>query len=603
MTAPDVLLRQAHELLRQRRLDEAEHVCRQLLERTPRAAEAVHLLGLIRKEAGDVSSGQLLLRESIALLPNRGEFHANLANLLRRVGRLAEAAESYRAALALDRTHRPARLALAWTLRDLGQQAAAEAECRQLLALDQRDAQAWAALATVLRQQQRFAEAESAYRRALDLQPSYGVARHNLGSMLCEMERAEEALAELDRAQALGLRSRELFVNRGHSLLKLNQLLAAEQAYVQASELEPWDVEAQLSLAKLRFMMGETDFARSFAAATRAHPEAVGLRLGFAHLLRCCGDLGAAEAELRGMSSRTEGAAEIHCALSGVLHEQGRLALAEEEALASLAVRPDAPVAIEALVRARLSRGSIEAALQAIRTQRQRQPLEQRWIAYESLAARLSGDGTWYAQLCAYQDLVRSYEVPAPPGWSSIEELNQALLQVLAVRHRFARHPLDQSLRNGSQTPHSLLVDADPAIRALLQAFTGPVQDYVSSVQVDAAHPFRARLGSQPRIDKCWSVQLHRTGFHVNHIHPEGWISSAYYVSVPQETCDAVAQSGWLKFGEPPFAIAGCTPELFVQPRAGRLVLFPSYFWHGTNPILGDEARTTIAFDVVPANN
>jgi Tfp pilus assembly protein PilF len=602
MTAPEVLMQQAHELLRQRRLGEAEHVCRQLLERAPRAAEAVHLLGLIRKEAGAVSEGEQLLRQSIAMLPNRGEFHANLANLLRRAGRLAEAADSYRTALALDRTHRPARLALAWTLRDLGQHSAAESECRQLLARDQRDAQAWTALATVLRQQQRFAEAESAYRRALELQPAYGVARHNFGALLCEMERAEEALAELDRAQALGVRSRELFVNRGHSLLKLNQLVAAQQAYVQAIELEPWDVEAQLSLARLRFMMGEQDFARSMQGAARAHPEALGLRLGFAHLLRCCGDLQAAEAELRGVSSRTEVAAEVHWALSGVLHEQGRLALAEEQALASLAVRPDAPAAIEALVRARLSLGSVEAALQTIRVQRQRQPLEQRWIAYESLAARLAG-GAWYAQLCAYQELVRCYDVPAPPGWSSIEELNHALLQVLAVRHRFARHPFDQSLRHGSQTPRSLLADADPAIRAILQAFAGPIEDYTSSVQVDAAHPFRAHRGLQPRIDKCWSVQLHRTGFHVNHIHPEGWISSAYYVGVPQETCDAVAQSGWLKFGEPAFAIAGCPPELFVQPRAGRLVLFPSYFWHGTNPILGDEARTTIAFDVVPANN
>jgi Tfp pilus assembly protein PilF len=600
MTAPEVLMQQAHGLLRQGRLGEAEHICRQVLQRAPRAAEAVHLLGLIRKDAGDASGGEQLLRQSIALLPNRGEFHANLANLLRRLGRLAEAADSYRAALALDRTHGSARLALAWTLRDLGQHAAAETECRQLLALDHQNAQAWAALATVLRQQQRVAEAESAYRKSLELQPAYGVARHNLGALLCEMERADEALVELDRAQALGLRSRELLVNRGHSLLKLNQLAAAEQSYVQAIELEPWDADAQLSLAKLRFMMGEADFARSIRAAARAHPTALGLRLGLAQLLRSCGDLNAAEAELRSLASPIAGTAEVHCALSGVLHEQGRFASAEEQARAALAVRPDAPAAIEMLVRACLSLGSVEAAMHAIRAQRQRQPLEQRWIAYESLAARLAGD-PWYAQLCAYEDLVRCYDVSAPPGWSSMEELNGALLQTLATRHRFARHPLDQSLRNGSQTARGLLAEADPAIRALLQAFTDPIEDYVSSVQVDAEHPFGIRGCAKPRIDKCWSVQLHRTGFHVNHIHPQGWISSAYYVSVPQETCDAVAKSGWLKFGEPPFALANFGPELFVQPRAGRLALFPSYLWHGTNPILGEEARTTVAFDVVPS--
>jgi hypothetical protein len=29
-------------------------------------------------------------------------------------------------------------------------------------------------------------------------------------------------------------------------------------------------------------------------------------------------------------------------------------------------------------------------------------------------------------------------------------------------------------------------------------------------------------------------------------------------------------------------------------------VLFPSYLWHGTNPIRGEEPRLTIAFDCVP---
>jgi hypothetical protein len=29
-------------------------------------------------------------------------------------------------------------------------------------------------------------------------------------------------------------------------------------------------------------------------------------------------------------------------------------------------------------------------------------------------------------------------------------------------------------------------------------------------------------------------------------------------------------------------------------------VLFPSYMWHGTTPITGDQPRMTIAFDAVP---
>jgi hypothetical protein len=37
-----------------------------------------------------------------------------------------------------------------------------------------------------------------------------------------------------------------------------------------------------------------------------------------------------------------------------------------------------------------------------------------------------------------------------------------------------------------------------------------------------------------------------------------------------------------------------------VQPKIGRLVLFPSYFWHGTVAFRAPQSRTTIAFDAVP---
>jgi uncharacterized protein (TIGR02466 family) len=95
-------------------------------------------------------------------------------------------------------------------------------------------------------------------------------------------------------------------------------------------------------------------------------------------------------------------------------------------------------------------------------------------------------------------------------------------------------------------------------------------------------------------------VELRRDGFHVNHIHPAGWLSSAYYVAVPQEIDDPKVKSGWIKFGEPRSPVPGVQAEHFVQPRAGRLVLFPSYMWHGTNAIRGDEPRVTVAFDAVP---
>ena len=101
------------------------------------------------------------------------------------------------------------------------------------------------------------------------------------------------------------------------------------------------------------------------------------------------------------------------------------------------------------------------------------------------------------------------------------------------------------------------------------------------------------------RFSGSWSSRLADCGYHVDHIHPKGWISSCYYVAVPDAVRDESARQGWIKFGQPA-ARQELTPRRAVQPAPGRLVLFPSYMWHGTNPFRSEAVRTTIAFDVVP---
>jgi uncharacterized protein (TIGR02466 family) len=162
-------------------------------------------------------------------------------------------------------------------------------------------------------------------------------------------------------------------------------------------------------------------------------------------------------------------------------------------------------------------------------------------------------------------------------------------------------HPLDQSLRGGTQTARGLLSDPDPLIRLYLAQLAKPLAEYQAAIGHDSAHPMLARNTGPARLTGSWSVRLRRGGFHVNHIHPQGWISSAYYVSVPEEIADPTMKSGWLKFAEPRFPMPSGGPLRLIQPKPGRLVLFPSYLWHGTNPMAGDEPRLTIAFDALPA--
>jgi tetratricopeptide (TPR) repeat protein len=592
-------LAHAHALLNQRKFTEAETVCREVLAQSPRDAAATHMLGLVRATAGDLVGAESLLRASIELDPQRVEFPANLANVLRRLGRLPEAERALRAALEVDPAYRPARLALTRTLSALGQHATAEAECRDLIAKHGADAQALTTLAMILRDQNRLPEAEALYRRALDQDASNAIAHHNLGALYAQLDRAEQALDELQRAASLGTSGFELDFNMGRALLGLYRIEEAEHAFARAVALDPLHGEAQLNLARLRYMTGDPKFARDLAAAAAAHRDRPDPQLLLAGVLRRAGDLNGAENVLRDLLARFGPLPELKSALSLVLLDANRLKEAEDLALDAVTERPQDTQAVETLVVILLARGRPDDAMPFISSQRGRQPLEQSWIAYEATAARLL-DQPSYRELYDYNRLVQIFDLEPPPGWSSMAELNAALASALNARHRFPTHPLDQSMKNGSQTARSLLTESDPAIQAILRAFAGPIDSFRRAIGNDPGHPLSARNFGRASFSGAWSVQLRREGFHVNHIHPQGWISSAYYVTVPSEVANLSLMSGWIKFGEPRYPAGGLHAEHYVQPRPGRLVLFPSYMWHGTNPIHGVEPRTTIAFDAVP---
>lgn len=403
-------------------------------------------------------------------------------------------------------------------------------------------------------------------------------------------ERADMDMGEF--AQAL---------HRATLLMEQNAFDAAEREYAAAVLLRPTDPTAQFKLAKLRYMRGDPHFARDLVAAAAAERGNGLLQLQFADILRQTGDLRGAEILLRDLMARAGSAPELHSSLAVVLQAAGRLQEAESEARTAAVLWPTNARVVQNWVAMLLAQGRADEALPVIRAGRVRAPFDYTWIAHEAIAARLLGDPA-YDVLYDYERLVGVYDLAPPPGWSSMTEFNAALAAALRAHHTLARHPFDQSMRFGTQSMGNLVRHPDAVIQCALEAFGAPIAEYRAKLGNAANHPLSARNRGAAQYAGCWSVQLKQGGFHVNHIHPEGWLSSAYYVVVPTEASDTTRQSGWLSFGEPALPVPGASPALTVQPRQGRLVLFPSYMWHGTTPIRGMQPRLTMAFDVITNN-
>lgn len=214
---------------------------------------------------------------------------------------------------------------------------------------------------------------------------------------------------------------------------------------------------------------------------------------------------------------------------------------------------------------------------------------------YLALAWRLLGDERWN-WLEGDPRFISVYDLDLGP-----EELDR-LASLLRKLHFADRQPLDQSLRSGTQTDGPLFSRIEPEITSLRAKVVDRVKSHIEQLpKADEGHPLLVQHRSPIRFAGSWSVRLTDQGFHVDHVHTQGWLSSALYISLPDSMAGSVPgedpHAGWLGFGGNRDIVPDLEPFRLVEPKPGRLVLFPSTMWHGTRPF-NDGERLTVAFDV-----
>ena len=460
-------------------------------------------------------------------------------------------------------------------------------------------AEAFDVLANALRAQDRLEDALSAADQAVARAPQIASAQHSRAFILGRLGRLTEALQIYDQLIQRGVTPPQLLLNRAVALLGLTRDADAEAALADAVKRWPQDQGLQSMLASVRWMRGAGEgFARDYEAALQRQPDSLHLRIGYSDILRRADQRARAEQVLAEGLQRMPANGPLQGALGVLLDEMGRT----EEGLpllrAAVADAPHVPFVRGNFVSALLRLGRGDEALRELAPLLKAQPLNGDWICYQSMAYRQLGDER-YHELCDYDLMVQPYDLEAPQGFATFADFNAALRESLERLHVLETHPLDQSLRHGSQTTRSLLTYDDPIVKQYLRALGEPIRAYISTMRTPN-HPWSGRKTDKFKLSGCWSVKLKPNGYHVNHLHPEGWISSAFYVSLPDVTKAGDSQEGWIKFGEPRWPTPHCTVEKVVQPKEGRLVLFPSYMWHGTIPFSQGE-RLTAPFDVVPA--
>lgn len=428
-----------------------------------------------------------------------------------------------------------------------------------------------------------------AFEKAARLAPTDAGIAH--GRARVALEAGLPAVDLFEAALRLAPADGSIILGRGAALLAEGHGAQAADDLAKILRASPLWLEGHADLAQLRWILGNrSGFLASIKAALEQVPHAAPLWQMLVHKLIEAGDFPAvlvAAADAR----KLVGELDFLIVAEAIAHSETGAAQLADACFERLEQISDISIAVRR-VRHQLRTGRLEQALKEI----------EKWTAdpaanaiwpYAAIAWRLAGDPRlhWLEGDAALVRVVDLREALPPLD---------RLAAVLGGLHGAHAEQFDQSVRGGTQTEGVLFHRIEPEIRTLRSAIAQAVTAHIRQLPpVDPHHPvLRQRRDRPVRFSGSWSVRLRGAGFHANHVHPAGWISSALYVALPPALGQGPDREGWLSVGEPQAELGlSLSPTRLIEPKPGHLVLFPSIMWHGTRPFAQGE-RLTVAFDV-----
>lgn len=443
-------------------------------------------------------------------------------------------------------------------------------------------------------------------KRVVELYPEDPLGHEFLGMATNHLARFDESITAFSETARLKPTSSDAQWNLGVTLMSVGEQRRAEEAFRKALAIDPYNMALYSALGNALADMG--DFESCFEVFEKGlgiQPYNIDLLMQYANALinngECEDGFNLLKDALRMFPDhprilRTSAFANLNSGSA-----QNALECFEK----LIPGEPDDETVFEGYVYSVLKNREPDRALRIVNDYLASHRHSTRTLALETLIHHELGNDEKALDVLGFDSLFHTADVrDREPRLSGTDAFTEISLE-LSRHPTLIESPRTHATQNGFHSGE-LFRHAGATLNILKQQIEQQVAAYIDMARrrLDPQHPFVANTPRSYRI-YAWTIVMKNQGYQKQHIHPSGWLSGVTYIQLPDAVyASAAAREGWIEFGQPPEGFPWQRePQLHsVQPEIGKIVLFPSYYYHKTIPFTADRQRISVAFDVIPTS-
>lgn len=402
---PNYLLPIAIIYRQQKKFDEARKTLSKILERSPDFGPAIEQLTDLDLISGDLASARTRIENLMAKQPALVAAHLLIAKVCLAEKKTAQAEAALLKAIELQPETTPAYYMLASIYIQDHQEQKALDQLQQLAGKTPNDPALHMRIAVLQERLKNYPAARDAYEKILAIKPNFVLALNNLAYLYGnQFNQAERGLPLAQKARGLAPLDASVADTLGWILYQQGQFKQARTLFQESANKSSEDATVQFHLGMARYMMGETEGARSaLSRALQLNADLPEKNLAQLRLAVLASDDQAAGKDQRAFLEKTVAEQPndpVALTQLGIkLEKAGEFEDAQKKLKAALAINPLMAKASLGLMRIHLAKNEIKPALELAKTARQQMPDDPLISHQLGRIVFATGDYQWAASL------------------------------------------------------------------------------------------------------------------------------------------------------------------------------------------------------------